>query len=419
MQQFWRIMAALTLSSLLGYELALCAPWQDSKTIAGHAAQASRSPELQSGSSFALPVAAQQAWFPPIASYIASGKPLEDEEFNTLLRILQERMEAKETTADFEREAGFYLDGFLRRIAASKLTPAQIQNADDYLLGLARQHPEHRSMIEQERQLLKNYGPKRKPLKAIAVADTWFPGVETLDTGGEPFADETIDELIDVLDGLLAAPEGVFSSNSRTAARIHVAKFLARLKLGLLTDLQTAWVDTYLDQVKERYPDESGFLDLRRHQVRNLLPGREAPNITGNDLGGDEFELREYRGDIAVLYFSGQWCAPCRTEYPYQRFMLELFKDEPVTILGVNSDEDIGTIREAKEREGLDYRVWWDGYGEEPTKGPIATAWNVRRWPTVYILDGQGVIRFVEKRHAEVITAVNKLLKERKSGMAP
>ena len=410
-------MSALTLSFLLGYGLALWAPWQDSKTNAGHTAQASRSPELYSGSSFALPVAAQQAWFPPIASYFDSGKPLEDEKFNALLRILQERMDAKETTADFEREAGFYFDSFLRRIAASKLTPAQIQNADDYLLGLARQYPEHLVMIEQERQLLKNYGPKRKPLKAIAVSDTWFPGVETLDTGGEPFADETIDELIDVLDGLLAAPEGVFSS--RAVTQIHVGHFLARLKLGILTDPQTARVDTYLDQLKERYPDESKFLDQCRHQVRNLLAGRAALNIVGRDLDGVEFELSEHRGDIVVLYFSGQWCAPCRGEYPYQRFMLELFKDEPVTILGVNSDKDIGTIREAKEREGLDYRVWWDGYGKKrrPTKGPIHTAWNVTRWPTIYILDERGVIRFAQKRHAEVITAVNKLLKEKKSSL--
>ena len=86
------------------------------------------------------------------------------------------------------------------------------------------------------------------------------------------------------------------------------------------------------------------------------------------------------------------------------------FKAKPVTILGVNSDDDIRIIREAKGREELDYRVWWDGHGEEPTKGPIATAWHVSGWPTIYILDDRGVLRFVQKRRAEVISAVNKLL---------
>ena len=125
--------------------------------------------------------------------------------------------------------------------------------------------------------------------------------------------------------------------------------------------------------------------------------------------------MNEYRGDIVVLYFSGQWCGPCRGEYPYQRFMLELFKDEPVTILGVNSDDEIETIREAKKDEGLHYRVWWDGHGEERTEGPIATAWNVTGWPTIYILDKQGVIRYTGTRKAKVITAVNKLLADQAS----
>ena len=362
-----------------------------------------------------LPVAAQQAWFPPVRDYFT--EVLEDEKFNTLLGTLEQRMAAKETLADFEREAGYYLRSFLRRIAAPKLRPAQIQEADDYLLRLARQHPKHRLMIEKERRLLKESAGVRNPLLAFLIPDTLFPDARTLNTGGEPFAEGTIDKLIDVLDAVLTVPENVFLSNSNVAAEVHLRRFIHRLGHGQITDAQTARINAYLDQVKTRSPDLSKFIDQCRHKVRNLMPGRVAPNIKGRDLGGAEFELSEYRGDIVVLYFSGQWCAPCRSEYPYQRFMLELFKNKPVTILGVNSDDKIETIREAKEREGLEYRVWWDGHGEEPTKGPIATAWDVTGWPTIYILDELGVIRFVEKRYAEVITSVNILLKDKNSSM--
>ena len=362
-----------------------------------------------------LPVAAQQAWFPPVRDYFT--EVLEDEKFNTLLGTLEQRMAAKETLADFEREAGYYLRSFSRRIAAPKLRPAQIQEADDYLLRLARQHPKHRLMIEKERRLLKESAGVRNPLLAFLIPDTLFPDARTLNTGGEPFAEGTIDKLIDVLDAVLTVPENVFLSNSNVAAEVHLRRFIHRLGHGQITDAQTARINAYLDQVKTRSPDLSKFIDQCRHKVRNLMPGRVAPNIKGRDLGGAEFELSEYRGDIVVLYFSGQWCAPCRSEYPYQRFMLELFKNKPVTILGVNSDDKIETIREAKEREGLEYRVWWDGHGEEPTKGPIATAWDVTGWPTIYILDELGVIRFVEKRYAEVITSVNILLKDKNSSM--
>ena len=38
----------------------------------------------------------------------------------------------------------------------------------------------------------------------------------------------------------------------------------------------------------------------------------------------------------------------------------------------------------------LTWRSWYDGGS---TNGPIATAWNVRGWPTLYVVDHKGVIR--------------------------
>jgi len=35
---------------------------------------------------------------------------------------------------------------------------------------------------------------------------------------------------------------------------------------------------------------------------------------------------------------------------------------------------------------------FWNG--KEGPKGPIATAWNVHEWPTVFFLDAKGIIRF-------------------------
>ena len=418
MRRSWLISSALTLAFVIGFGLSHGASWLGSKKNVGESGQLSDLPDIPARSTFALPVAAQQAWFPAIENYLVFDRPLEDEKFNALLRILEQRIGAKETLADFEREAGFYFHSFLSRIAAPKLTPAQLERADSYFLLVAQQYPEHRLMLEQNRQLLKDYARKNYTMHPFVTPDVFFPDAKTLNTHGEPFADVTIDELIDVLDTLLSAPDGVFWGSSQFAAGGHIGRFIERLGHGYLTDAQVAQVGAYLDQIKSRFPDASEYIDWRRYQVRNLMPGRMAPNIVGSDLGGVKFELNEYQGEIVVLYFSGHWCAPCRTEYPYQRFMLELFKDEPVTILGVNSDDEIETIREAKKDEGLHYRVWWDGHEEEPTKGPIATAWKVTRWPSIYILDEKGVVRFVNKRHAEVITVVNKLLVEKKSGMA-
>ena len=148
--------------------------------------------------------------------------------------------------------------------------------------------------------------------------------------------------------------------------------------------------------------------DLPKHPPESLQPGRVAPNIVGRDTDGVEFELEDYRGNIVVLIFSGEWCGPCREEYPYQRQMLERYRDRNVVLLGVNSDTELETIQKAKEREGLHFRTWWD----ESPWGPINQAW-VRAWPAVFILDEDGVIRHVDKQKEEMIEAVDELLAKR------
>ena len=93
-----------------------------------------------------------------------------------------------------------------------------------------------------------------------------------------------------------------------------------------------------------------------------------------------------------------------------------LYEDtnEDAVLLSVNSDPVLDTIQAVKVRESLAYRTWWDGHGESPIEGPIATDWRVTAWPTIYILDEEGVIRFVNKRGADMIAAVDELLQEKR-----
>jgi alkyl hydroperoxide reductase subunit AhpC len=60
-------------------------------------------------------------------------------------------------------------------------------------------------------------------------------------------------------------------------------------------------------------------------------------------------------------------------------------------------------------KEGITWRSFWNG--PEGTAGPISRAWNVRAWPTVYVLDHKGVIRFKNVREQALDRAVDQLLK--------
>jgi hypothetical protein len=54
-----------------------------------------------------------------------------------------------------------------------------------------------------------------------------------------------------------------------------------------------------------------------------------------------------------------------------------------------------------------------NGPGPEGTPGPISKAWNVRGWPTIYVLDHEGVIRYKGLREKRLNEVVDQLLAER------
>ena len=96
--------------------------------------------------------------------------------------------------------------------------------------------------------------------------------------------------------------------------------------------------------------------------------------------------------------------------YPHERSLVKRLADKPFALLGINSDTDKEKLKEAMEKEQITWRSWWGG--KEGTSGPIAKAWNVHSWPTIYVLDQEGVIRYKNVRGEKLDDAVDALLKE-------
>jgi thiol-disulfide isomerase/thioredoxin len=137
--------------------------------------------------------------------------------------------------------------------------------------------------------------------------------------------------------------------------------------------------------------------------------GKPAPDIVGKDLDGKTLRLSDYRGKVVVLTFWGSWCPPCRALIPHERELVRRHQGKPFALLGVNSDENLATIRMFVEAERITWRNFWDG-GKH---GPISSAWNVRLWPAIYVLDAKGVIRYQNLRDLEALDrAVDRLLAE-------
>jgi hypothetical protein len=94
--------------------------------------------------------------------------------------------------------------------------------------------------------------------------------------------------------------------------------------------------------------------------------------------------------------------------YPHERSLVKRMENKPFALLGINSDPK-AQIKKRMVEEHITWPFWWDGGN---TNGPIATKWNVHGWPTIYVLDAKGVIRYKDVRGESLDNAVDALLKE-------
>ena len=67
------------------------------------------------------------------------------------------------------------------------------------------------------------------------------------------------------------------------------------------------------------------------------------------------------------------------------------WKAEPFVLLGINSDQGSRDDLATKFSES---KIEYPNILQSTTSGPIPTEWNVQGWPTLIVIDKQGVIRY-------------------------
>jgi thiol-disulfide isomerase/thioredoxin len=142
-------------------------------------------------------------------------------------------------------------------------------------------------------------------------------------------------------------------------------------------------------------------------ELQNLAVGKTAPEIEGEDIDGKPMKLSDYRGKVVVLSFWASWCGPCMGLVPDERALVDRLNGKPFVLLGINGDTDRAKAKEVVEKERITWRSWWNG----GRTGTITDPWNIESWPTLYILDANGVIRYKHVR-LELSRLVDTLLKE-------
>ena len=92
--------------------------------------------------------------------------------------------------------------------------------------------------------------------------------------------------------------------------------------------------------------------------------------------------------------------------YPHERSLVKRMQNKPFALLGINTDPSRRHAKKIAIEQHLTWPSWFDG----TTMGPIDTLYNTDHWPTIYVLDAKGVIRYIDP--PDLDRAVDALLKE-------
>jgi thiol-disulfide isomerase/thioredoxin/Flp pilus assembly protein TadD len=128
-------------------------------------------------------------------------------------------------------------------------------------------------------------------------------------------------------------------------------------------------------------------LDSRRYE-------RPAPAWTLPDLQGKDFRLADYKGKVVVLDFWGSWCGPCRQELPVFQQMYERYRQKDVVFFGVNwekggNGQDLKQlVRDFMGKNNYNFPVVLDH------ERSAQMAYDIQGFPTVYLIDRTGMIRY-------------------------
>ena len=140
-------------------------------------------------------------------------------------------------------------------------------------------------------------------------------------------------------------------------------------------------VDYLLDnfQGMRKYTEES-------IRDRKALLGQQATEFKTTDLDDQPKALSDYRGKVVLLDFWYRGCGWCIRCMPQLKEVADHYRDKPVVILGMNTDDNVEDAKFVIDKMGLNYTT---------LKAPdeLPKKFHVHGFPTLILIDQEGKIR--------------------------
>src|SRR5262245_11068987 len=98
--------------------------------------------------------------------------------------------------------------------------------------------------------------------------------------------------------------------------------------------------------------------------------------------------------------------------YPHERSLVKKLSNKPFALVGVNSDKDVKALQPVLKKEKI---TWRSFQNEAGANGSISDAWGIRGWPSLFLIDHKGILRYKwvgSPGEKAMDAAIEKLVKE-------
>ncbi|MCC9603727.1 redoxin domain-containing protein [Stieleria sp. JC731] len=210
---------------------------------------------------------------------------------------------------------------------------------------------------------------------------------------------------------LLIADELAFDESAALKYRLNLGDDLVKRLSG---EDRSALEDQVIEEFREigkQYGAQSiGGMTLKElaegsiFAVQHLRLGKVAEQLSGKDLDGQMIDIERYRDMVVLVDFWATWCAPCVAAVPDLSKLFNEIPAEKFAIIGVSADKDRAVLKDFVEKNSVDWDVIVD------SDEVLQKRWQSLSLPSYYVLDSEGVIRFLGTDHKGAINAVRSMV---------
>ncbi len=133
-------------------------------------------------------------------------------------------------------------------------------------------------------------------------------------------------------------------------------------------------------------------LVLAAPAMADVGKGQRAARVDLPGLDGKRVRLDALKGKVVVLDFWASWCGPCKEELPELERLKAAYETKGVAFVTVNIDIERANAEAMARKLKLTMPVGLDPKGDQ-----AANAFGLPTMPTSYVIDQQGVVRFIHE----------------------